>query len=396
MPFEKRTVMEQKLEYCMLAMKESANISHLCRKFQISRKIGYKWLNRYLEFGHAGLADLSKKPKHSPFQVSSAIEDYIISLRKENPEWGSKKIHRMLTNQMQQGIFPFSKIPCKNTITSIFTRNGLISDEMRLKAKRWQRFEYEQPNALWQMDFKGYFHLLDQSQCHPFTIMDDHSRFNIGLFACKTEQHEIVKKHLIDVFRKYGLPEMILSDNGSPWGTAGVYTADQTYPFSKLEKWLIRLNIKPIHGHAYHPQTQGKEERFHRTLKTELLNYENFKNHQHCQQRFDQWREKYNCLRPHEAIGLDMPVTRYKQSTRAYPEVLPIIDYDSSDIVRKVTDKGIICFKNRRFRVGRAFAGDLVAIRSTNVDDQYDVYFCNQIIRNINLLKSVNHVPGPL
>jgi transposase InsO family protein len=385
MPFEKRTVMEQRIEFCILAIKNETSFSDLCRRFKISRRIGYKWLNRFLIFGIPGMDDLSRKPKHSPLRTSDEMEEYIVAIRKENPEWGSKKVHKILSNQAQQGTYPFDKLPCKNTITSVFARHGLISEEKSNKAQRWKRFEYDEPNALWQMDFKGFFPLLDQSRCYPLTILDDHSRFNIGLFACKNEQYESVKNHLIDVFRKYGLPEKILSDNGSPWGTAGNERSDHFPAFSRLEKWLIRLNIKPIHGHAYHPQTQGKEERFHRTLKAEVLNYEQFKNHRICQSRFDKWREKYNCLRPHEAIGLETPVTRYKQSLRTYPEVLPAIEYDSSDTIRKVNDKGIISFKYNAFRVGKAFKGESVAIRSTSVDNQFDVYFCNQIIRTIKL-----------
>ncbi len=384
MPFEKRTVMEHRLEFCMLAINDKTNFSELCRRFGISRKIGYKWLNRFLNLGIPGMNDLSKCPKHSPRRTSNEIEQYIVAIRKENPEWGSKKVHKILFNQRQQGTYPFDILPCKNTITSVFTRNGLISEEKSNKAQRWNRFEHEEPNELWQMDFKGDFLLLDQSRCYPLTILDDHSRFNIGLFACKNERYEAVKHHLIFVFRKYGLPRRILSDNGPPWGTSQE-SSDQVRAFSKLEKWLIRLKIKPIHGHAYHPQTQGKEERFHRTLKSEVLNYEDFKNYNICQDRFDIWREKYNCVRPHEAIGLETPVSHYKQSPRAYPEVLPAIEYDSTDIIRKVGKNGIISFKNSTYRVGKAFQGEPVAVRQTSVENQFDVYFCNQIIRTINL-----------
>jgi transposase InsO family protein len=385
MPFEKRTVMEQRLEFCLLAMNFGTSFSDICRRFNISRRTGYKWLDRFLEFGVIGVDDLSRKPKHSPLRTSNEIEEYIVAIRKENPEWGSKKIHKILSNQIQQGTYPFDKLPCKNTITNVFARNGLISEEKSIKAQRWKRFEYEEPNTLWQMDFKGYFQLLNQSRCYPLTILDDHSRFNLGLFACTNEQHDTVKNHLIGVFRKYGLPEKILSDNGSPWGSIGHDSIEQRDSYSRIEKWLIRLNIKPIHGHAYHPQTQGKEERFHKTLKTELLNYELFKNHKHCQQRFDVWREKYNCKRPHEAIEMEFPVTRYKQSSRSYPEVMPPIEYNSNDIIRKVMGKGVISFKNKEFKVGKAFQGDFVALHQTNVDGQYDVYFCNQKIRSINL-----------
>jgi transposase InsO family protein len=385
MPFEKRTVMEQKLEFCMLAIKDKANISELCKRYRISRPVGYKWLKRFLESGVAGMEDLSRRPQTSPFRINPDIEQYLVSMRKENPEWGSKKTHKLLMIQEQKGIYPFEKIPCINTIATVFARNGLISEEKRMKSQHYQRFEYDKPNELWQMDFKGYFKLLDQSLCHPLTILDDHSRFNVGLFACKNEQRETVKMNLIAVFRKYGLPENILCDNGSPWGAAGQETPDRIRSYTNLEKWLIRLNINPIHGHPYHPQTQGKEERFHRTLNAEVLKYELLKNYNHCQHRFDIWREKYNCIRPHEALGQEVPASRYKQSPRPYPEVLPSIEYDSTDTIRKVTNSGRISFKNKEYNVGKAFKGEFVAIRLSNVEYQYDVYFCNQMIRSINI-----------
>lgn len=386
MPFENRTVMEQKLEFCMLAQKAGTNFSKLCRRYHISRPTGYKWLFRYQLYGMGGLLDLSRKPGTFPMQLSADIEEYIHAIREENPAWGAKKIHKIMINQRLQGEYPFGIIPCKNTITRVFERHGMISDDKRHKIREWKRFEYEKPNALWQMDFKGHFQLLNQTQCHPLTILDDHSRFNLGLFACKNEQHETVKNHLIGVFRKYGLPDMILSDNGPPWSACGQATSEEYTVISGIEKWLIRLDIKPIHGHAYHPQTQGKEERFHRTLKEELLSQEKFKDQKHCQVRFDTWREKYNCKRPHEAIDFDIPISRYQQSSKVYPEVLPKIEYDSGDFVRKVGSNGEITFKNCEYRIGKAFIGDYVALRATCIEKQYDVYFCNQKIKTVNVL----------
>lgn len=377
MPFEKRTVMEQKLEFVKLARSGEISFSQLCKRYHISRPTGYKWLSRFDEKGMSGLEELSRKPLKSPHQTCKALEEKILAYRKDNPAWGAKKIYQLLKNDL--GIKP----PARSTIHSILSRNGLI-DEALVKNNSWTRFEYPDPNAMWQMDFKGYFSMLNQSVCHPLTITDDHSRFNIALKACSNQTRVTVKSCLTDVFRQYGLPLKILCDNGTPWGRVSEVSGERKV-ITQLEKWLIRLNIKPVHGRAYHPQTQGKEERFHRTLKTELLNYAQIKNQTHCQELFDAWRHKYNHKRPHEALDFKVPVERYAPSKRSFPELLPAIEYNSSDHIRKVCQKGFISFKGSKYRVGKALVEEKVAIRPTNEDGAFSVFFCNQSIRTINL-----------
>ncbi len=377
MPFEKRTVMEQKIEFVKLASTGLLSMNSLCKRFNISRPTGYKWLSRFQAHGHQGLADRSRRPKCSPNKLCEELEALIVSYRLENPEWGAKKIYHLLR---RAGLdIP----PARSTIHAVLKRHNLVHVESS-KGHRWKRFEHPYPNALWQMDFKGHFPLLNQAACHPLTITDDHSRFNLLLKACRQQTRNTVESSLKEVFRHYGLPEMILCDNGSPWAATGNH-AESRRSLTILEKWLIRLNVKPIHGQAYHPQTQGKEERFHRTLKTELLNYQVIKNHQHCQDLFDEWRYKYNHIRPHEALDFKVPMDRYQPSTRSYPEVLPAIEYNSSDQVRKVCEKGFISFKGKKFKVGKALRNESVAIRTTIRDGHFDVYYCNHSIRQINL-----------
>lgn len=377
MPFKSRTVMEQRAEFSELALSSEFNFSELCRRFKITRRTGYKWLRRYNYEGVDGLKDRSRRPVRSPGKLSDDIERKIISIREHNPEWGAKKIHRILLNRSIDA-------PARSTISRVLKRNGLISDQRSEKATKFTRFEYPYPNDLWQIDFKGYFKLLTKGRCHPLTITDDHSRFNIGLFACKNESFGLVQEHLSDVFLKYGLPEKILTDNGPPWGSGGRPTAVSSRSFTKLEVWLLKQNVQVIHGRPYHPQTQGKEERFHRTLKDELLKYENFKNLEHCQLKFDRWRYKYNCQRPHEAIDFEFPVSRYKPSPRLLDKSQPET-YGSSDQVRKVHDGGYIFFKGNEYRVGKAFIGERMAIKRLKQKNQYQVYFRNQFIRNLNL-----------
>lgn len=384
MPFQKVTVMEQRLEFVKLAEQPGANMSLLCDRFGISRPVGYKWLSRYKEQGWEGLNNKSRRPLTTPLRTMPEVEQQIISLREQYPEWGAKKLHKLL-----QEVIPLAQIPSRKTVTKILRRHGLINEQKSRNAKHYQRFCYENCNDLWQMDFKGHFPLLNNELCHPLTILDDHSRFNIALFACANEKRTTVQQALIRVFQQYGLPEKILTDNGSPWGTTGQTLDSELKVYSKLEVWLMLLQIKLIHGRPSHPQTQGKEERFHRTLKAELLQYEAFKDHTHCQQKFNQWRELYNCTRPHEALDMQVPASIYFPSARSYPDLLPKIEYHSSDIIRKVGKRSAVNFKGRWFKVGKAFIGEPVAIRPTQQDGQFEIFFCNQVIRLINFNSKV-------
>jgi transposase InsO family protein len=386
MPFENKTVFMQRIEFISLAQKPDTNMSLLCKRFGITRRTGYKWLNRYEKHGIDGLLDQSRRPKHSKNKTPEEIEEYVAEIRR-NDHWGSKKIYKIISNEKSSGKYPFNQIPSKNTITSILRRKGLISEENSEKAKHWIRYEHENPNDLWQMDFKGYFIMEDKNQCHPLTILDDHSRFNIGLFACGNETTSTVKEKLILVFRKYGLPWRILADNGNPWGTGYQMTQDNTRAFTQLEKWMITMNIIITHGKPYHPQTQGKDERFHRTLKSELLAYERFYNLDQTQKGFDKWREKYNCLRPHESLDLNTPSSRYKPSERSYSEKIKPPEYNTSDFKRKVDEKGTISFKGIKYKIGKAFYGETIALKPDLQDGVFKVYFYNQIIRTLKTSK---------
>lgn len=228
------------------------------------------------------------------------------------------------------------------------------------------------------MDFKGYFHIAGQ-QCHSLTILEDHSRFLLGLKACHNQLRETVKGHLTSVFRQYGLPDSFLVDNGPPWGSI---QGQRTY--TRLNAWLFRLDINVIHSRPFHPQTMDKDERLHRSLNAEVIKLQQFDNFSICQSGFDAWQHIYNYERPHEALAMDVPVSRYHPSQREFPEQLPLIEYHADDQIRKVSPLGQVSFRNRLFRVGRAFAGFSVAIRPTLANGEFDVYFCRQMIRTIS------------
>ncbi len=373
MPWKETSVMSLRTEFIRLAKAEGANMSQLCRRFGISRKTGYKWLHRYQEEGESDLGDRSRRPRRSPRRTSAGMEDRVVEVRQDHPAWGGRKIKAFLQRQGVQ------TLPSPSTITAILQRNDQIDAEEARKHRPYQRFEMEHPNQLWQMDFKGYFALEEGGYCHPLTVLDDHSRFLVGLKACANETRRTVQEQLTYIFRCYGLPERMLMDNGSPWGNPG------ESPYTLLTAWLIRLGIQVCHGHPYHPQTQGKDERLHRTLQDELLSRYSLPNLSACQLSFDQWRESYNFERPHEAVNLQPPISRYQPSPRTFPEVLPPIWYDSGAILRKVDEAGKIHFHNRRFFLGRAFSYQPVALFPTQNDSAFEIFFCQVKIADLNL-----------
>jgi transposase InsO family protein len=318
------------------------------------------------------------------------MEEAVLELRGRHPAWGGRKIHHRLKARKVQGV------PAPSTITGILRRHGLLDDEESAKHKAWQRFEAEAPNDLWQMDFKGHFQAAS-GRCHPLTVLDDHSRYSLCVDACNNEKGETVRGSLMGVFRRYGLPLAMVVDQGSPWGNPGA-----SHHFTALTVWLMRLGMRVIHARPYHPQTLGKDERFHRTLKAEVINYcKNLELHQ-CQLRFDAWRDVYNLERPHQALDMNVPASRYRESKRSFPETLPPIEYGPEDQVRKVTYGGWIYYLGKEYRIPKAFKGYYVALRHTMEDGIMDVFFCNQKVAKINLRdhnyhsKCVTHVPEHL
>ena len=372
MPWKVNDTMSLRSEFVLLAGKEGSNFAELCRRFGISRKAGYKWIRRYSEEGVEGLKDRSRRPGNSPAKTPEDIETQVIALRDDHPAWGGRKLHARLVNQGYGGV------PAASTITGILRRYGRLDPAESYKHKAWQRFEHPAPNCLWQMDFKGHFPM-SKGRCHPLTVLDDHSRYSLGVYACGNERTETVRESLTQIFRRYGLPDQMLMDNGSPWGDDG------RTRFTPLTVWLLRLGVKTSHGRPYHPQTQGKDERFHRTLKAEVLRYQHFSDLSHCQREFDAWRQIYNHERPHEALGNQVPADRYRVSPRSFPSKLPTIEYDWADTVRKVGEKGVLSYQGQVFKIPRAFKGYKVALRPTEIDGVLDVVFCSYTVSKIDL-----------
>jgi transposase InsO family protein len=319
--------MSLRQEFVTLAHGESVNFRDLCRRFGISPKTGSKWVRRSRQGGDAALADRSRRPHHSPGRTAAATEQAVLALRARHPAWGGRKLRARLQALGQ------ADVPAARTITAILGRHGLLGGRAG-QPRDFVRFEQAAPNDLWQRDFKGHVGLADGRRCHPLTVLDDHSRFALGLRACADEQGATVQRELTELFGVYGLPGRMLMDNGSPWGD------DPDNPYTPLTVWLLRLGVRVTHGRPYHPQTQGQDERFHRTLQAEVLTGGPFADLAAAQRRFDAWRAVYNLERPHEGLGLQVPARRYRPSPRPFPEALPPVAYGPADVVRRVQEGG--------------------------------------------------------
>ncbi len=373
MPWKRATTMSQRKEFVEKASRDGVNISEVCHAYGISRKTGYKWLKRYSQGGIDALQDASRRPKHSPTRTAKEIEQLIVQMRQKHPYWGGRKIRTYLEEQ------GYVDLPVASTITAILDRYGQVDPQESARHRAFERFERQLPNELWQMDFKGCVDLVGGGICHPLSLLDDHSRYLLGLEACPNETQSTVQDKLTQVFRRFGLPQAILMDNAAIWGR------DPDHRYTSLVVWLIRLGVRVLHGRPYHPQTQGKVERFHRTLQTELIGRYLWSNLPECQFAFDTWRTQYNYERPHEALHLQPPAAHYQPSLHIFPESLPAVTYDHNDIVRKVDLNGDISFQNRVFHVGKAFQKQFVALRNTGRDGEFQVLFCHQSIAALNL-----------
>lgn len=374
MPFVGCTVNETRREFVRLAMQTGANRRARCRRYGISPTTGYRWLMRAAAGGIEAVACQSRRPQTSPGQTDRALEAKILTLRDAQPTWGARKLRAILQREGHPA-------PATSTITAILHRHNRI-DPDHPRTMPWTSFEHPLPNDLWMMDYMGH-RPLRTGRVHPLTVIDDHSRFGLVLTACSHERGDLVRQHLTSCFERYGLPWAILADNGPPWGSP-YHTV-----LTRFDVWLMRLGIRVIHGRPLHPQTQGKIERWHRTIAADVFARRQFRDNAETQLAFDTFRQTYNQERPHEAIGMQPPISRYQPSSRPFPSVLPEPVHDEGDLLRKVRQSGEIHFAGRRHSIGGGLVGEWVGLRPTMIDGVYQVRFCHQKIGTIDLRQSI-------
>mgnify|MGYP002521531394 FL=1 len=375
MGWKERTVKQMREEFVRRVLAKEKSKAALCREYGISRPTGDKWLRRYQE--NAPLSDRSRAPKTQPRRIAPEVEASIVQLRRQYPALGAEKLHKMMENMGCENL------PCARTFNNIFARNHLISKEASLAAKHIQRFEKEQPNVMWQTDFKGHFALASGVRCHPLNILDDHSRFCLCTEALENETFLAVKPVFERVFSEFGLPFSLLCDNGNPWGTS------QSTGYTAFEVWLMELGVLTLHGRPLHPQTQGKQERFNRSFTRECLAGKTFRDLADAQKAFDDYRAFYNTVRPHSALELAVPASVYSTSPRPFPSHIEDWEYGNNCQLCKVRQNGYFSFEGQGYFLSEAFRGKTIAVRESHLPGQITLLFRQFRIGRIDREKRV-------
>lgn len=375
MPWKEKTVSQTREEFVKRVLSGEKSKSALCREYGISRPTGDKWLAR---FGRGEvLADRSRRPFHTANRVPAAVEESVVAYRQSHPAIGALKIHRILENQGRQDL------PCVKTVNNILRRNDLITPAASRAATPYKRFEKQSPNEMWQSDYKGHFALGDGTRCHPLNIVDDCSRFNLCCEAQYGETLEELWPVMTQLFGEFGLPFSFLCDNGNPWGTV------QSTGFSRFEIRMMELGILVLHGRVRHPQTQGKDESFNRSMTRELLKYATFDDMADAQRKFDDYREFYNNERPHQALALETPGSRYTPSERELPERIAAWEYPEGCEIRRVKDTGFFNYDGQGYFLSEGFGGKEIGVRKSGVPGCISLFFRQFRIGRIDVEKRV-------
>jgi len=357
-------VRDQRVEFVVRASR-GESLSSLCREYEISRPTGYLWLQRFRQQGVSGVEEHSRRPHLSPRRTQAEIESRIVALRRQRPDWGARKLAVLLEGE---GL----RLPVI-TVHRVLVRHNLVLDrESRRQARG--RFEREQPNQLWQMDFKG--QKGSSAAIGPLSVLDDHSRYLVALEQTGTTRSEVVRERLEGAFRTHGLPDAMLMDHGVPW-----WNARSANGWTQLMVWLMRQGVCCHFSGVRHPQTQGKVERFHGSL--ERARGRVGADQWLTQSWLDNFRQEYNHLRPHEALGMRTPASLWRPSTRIYDPNPQAWDYGAGAELRKVGKQGHIYIGDRPWKVSQALASHTV--RLERIDQRVLVYFCRTLVQQIDL-----------
>lgn len=365
MPWSNSSPMDQKTQFIADFLRHSQSITELCLHYGISRKTAYKWINRYNQDSISGLEDRTRKPKTCPHQTEPALVEAILEARHLHPTWGSKKLLKLLSKRD-----PKQPWPARSTVCDLLARHGLVK-----KARKRRHPSHpgkpssiiSAPNQLWCADFKGQFKTRDGIYCYPLTITDGFSRYLLGCQALLTTACADSKAVFEKVFRQFGLPERIRTDNGVPFATVSLAR------LSSLSAWWIQLGILPELIEPGKPQQNGRHERMHRTLKAETTRPA-AGNLRAQQRKFNSFREEYNEVRPHEAINLETPASVYQASPRQLPKKLALLQYPAHFETRYVSHNGGMRWKCDWVNVSITCAGQYVGLEEID-DGIWNVYF---------------------
>lgn len=371
MPWKMETMETNREEFVKRALAHEKSKLELCREYGFSRPTGDKWIKRYQETGD--LKEQSRRPFLTANKIDPKTEELIIGARKREPAIGALKVRRMLINS------GWASPPSASTINAVFKRNGLITREASEKAQPCVRFAKDEPNDMWQADFKGNFLLCDNTRCHPLSVVDDNSRYCLCVDAKLNEQAAGVKESLLRTFNTYGLPKTILCDNGTPWGSS------QTTSITAIEVWLMEYGILTMHIRPKHPQTQGKVERFNGSYKQERLSFYVPRDINDAQKSREEYRCFYNNYRPHHALNLDCPAQHYRVSPRKLPEKISEWDYEPGAELRSIKSSGYISYDGQGYYLSEGIGKKTVAICPSEIDGVMNIVFREFQIARLDL-----------
>ena len=365
MPWKETKPMDERVRFIGAVSSRHYSMAELCRIYGISRKTGYKWVQRYAEESVDGLKDRSRRPARSPRRSEARCVEALLGERRAHPLWGARKLLVRLGRA-----HPDWPWPSASTAAAIFKRHGLVQPRRRRPRRDAPGKLYiEAPGAndLWTADFKGQFRLGDRQKCYPLTVADRCSRFLLGCRVVPGTTYAATRSVFEELFATYGLPSAMLTDNGPPF--AGHFSPRR---LSRLTVWWIRLGIEPLHIERGHPEQNGSHERMHRTLKAETARPP-AADLTRQQARFDCFRQEYNEERPHEGIGMKMPGELYQSSPRPYPSRLPPLEYPGHFELRRSAARGIR-WQGRKLYISEVLEGEILGLEEVD-DGLWSIYF---------------------
>lgn len=365
MPWKDTQMLDERMSFILAYRQGEESLSEVCRRYGVSRKTGRKWIQRYRESGPEGLGDRSRAPHHHPNAAHADIVSTVIKAKLEHPTWGPRKLISWFRRW-----HPEVEMPAPSTAGEILRRHGLVRPRKRVRrTDPWTRpfGECTAPNETWCIDFKGWFRTQDGKRCDPLTISDAYSRQLLCCRGLESQKGQGVRSAMERVFREYGLPATIRSDNGTPFASTALGG------LSRLSAWWIKLGIIPERIRPGHPEENGRHERMHRTLKAEAITPPRASIRAQ-QKAFDSFRREYNQERPHEALGQNPPASVYRPSERSYPSRIKEVEYAADVTVRRVRTTGEIKWKGEFVYLSEALVGEPVGIVPLS-DRHCAVYF---------------------
>jgi len=358
--------MEERIRFILAVEQGDYSVAELCRQYGISRKTGYKWIRRYRADGLEGMRERSRRPLHCPHKTSQQWVDRIIQEKLKHPRWGPKKIRVILQDRGRA-----EPVPAASTIGHILDGAGLVRPRKRRRRRsrslQGPLTQAQRPNHVWAVDYKGWFRTRDAQRIDPLTVSDLYSRYLLEVKALPNQSYEKAREVFEQLFRYYGLPETIRSDNGTPFASTGACG------LSRLSVWWILLGIKLELIAPGHPEQNGIHERMHLTLKQEACQPA-AANKRAQQRRFNRWQKEFNEKRPHEALKMKKPAQLYRRSDMHYSKTTTEPSYPSGYLVRRVRTSGEIKWSGRKRFIGEALKGTRVGLKRVN-ENRSQVYF---------------------